>query len=204
MQEIKDLVFQANEENSNEICKKIAYKLMCEYQLNIVNNIFNISELEFYIYSKNHKDPYVHKHELQKEFGKFYIHPKDRNYGGIDITIGDIEKEIYCGVLIRGLKSQDGTFFSGPNILKKEIYRILNINNYKDLQDIADKKIKIQKEKNYHDILCSTRIGLKPKYDDYLKNGKYIYKLHRFITYTENKKHNFKEKENVKQYNTSH
>ncbi len=76
MQEIKNLVFKINEENSNEICQKIAYKLMCEYQLNINNNIFDITELEFYIYSNQHKDPYVHKNSMQKTFGKFYIHQK--------------------------------------------------------------------------------------------------------------------------------
>ncbi len=103
--------------------------------------------------------------------------------------------------MIRGLKSNNNNFYSGPNIVKKEIYRILNVHNYKDLQDIVDKRIQIIEVRNHQNILCSTRVGLKPKYEDYLKNGKYIYKLHRFITYAENKKHNFKEKENVNKYN---
>lgn len=202
MKEIKDLVFQINEENSNEICQKIAYKLMCEYQLDINNHIFNFTELEFYIYSDKHPDPYVHKNKIQKEFGKFYIHPQDGNYGGIDFTIGDSETGIYGGVLIRGLKREcDKYFISGPNILKKEIYSILNVENYKQLQNIADQQIKVVSHKNHQDIRCSTRVGLKPKFEDYLKGGKYIYKLHRFITYTKEKGHKFKEKVNVKQYN---
>lgn len=66
MQKIKELVLQINEENSNEICREIAYILMCEYQLKIKNYRFNISELEFYIYSSQHPDPYVHIEILYK------------------------------------------------------------------------------------------------------------------------------------------
>ena len=201
MKKIKDLVLSINEENSDEICQEISYKLMCEYQLNIDNNLFNITELEFYVYSSDHKDPYVHKKELQKEFGKFYVHQKDGNYGGIDITFGDIEKEIYCGVLIRGLKSENGRFLSGPNIIKKEIYKILKVSKYNELQEIVNKKIKFINKNIHKSVYYSTRIGLKPKFEDYLKNGKYIYKLHRFITDVENTKHKFKEINNVKKYN---
>ena len=201
MQEIKELVYQLGSNNSNEICKDIASMLMCQYQLNIENNIFDITELEFYFFSDSHPDPYVHKNLKQLEFGTFYVHPKDGNYGGIDIAIGDKNKNIYGGALIRGLRSQNGDFFSGPNIIKKEIYRILNVMNYQDLQNIIDDKISFVNKYNPNKIAYSTRIGLKPKFEDYLNDGKYIYKLYRFITYTDDKQHKYQEKKNVKLYN---
>jgi hypothetical protein len=201
MQDIKKIILQINEENSNEKCKEIAQKLMCKHQLIIKNNKFDIVELEFYIYSKQHPDPYAHKNPLQKTFGKFYVHTKDGNYGGIDITIGNQENDIYGGVLIRGLKTENGIFYSGPNIVKKEIYKILNVNNYKKLQEIIDESIKIvPNNNNGEEIQYSTRIGLKPKFEDYQKNGKYIYKLHRFVTYVNNPEHGFKEKKRLIQY----
>ncbi len=201
MTEIKSLISKIDEQNSNKICKDIAKILMNKYQLNINNNKFNISEIEFYIYSDKHPDPYVHKHELQKEFGKFYVHPKDGNYGGIDFVLGDTQHNIFCGVLIRGLKSENNKFFTGPNILKKEIYRLLNVTNHAELQKIVDLKMKIVPYDKEKEILHSTRIGLKPKFEDYLNDGKYIYKLHRFITDTDNKQHKYQEKKNVKLYN---
>ncbi len=206
--EIKHLVSQIDEVNSNDICKQIAQILMCEYQLDIKDHIFSLSELEFYIYSDQHPDPYVHKNDRQKKIGKFYVHPQDGNYGGIDFTIGDTEKYIFGGVLIRGLKREcDKKFISGPNLVKKEIYNILNIENketekkYEQLQNISDEQIKVVSHKNDKVVRCSTRIGLKPKFEDYQVGGKYIYKLHRFITYAEEKGHKFKEKGSVTQYN---
>lgn len=98
----------------------------------------------------------------------------------------------------------NGDFFSGPNIVKRVIYSILKVNNYNKLQGIVKDNIKVVNYKNHKEIRSSTRIGLKPKFEDYSKDeskcGRYIYKLHRFITYVEHKKHNFKEKRNVEQY----
>lgn len=125
MNKLKELIHQVNAFNSNTIFKKIASILINEYKIVIADKEFFIAELEFYYYSKNHPDPYTHKHDLQKNFGTFYVHPKDGNYGGIDLTLGDVDKDIYCGVLIRGLKDKDNNFISGPNSVKKEIYRIL-------------------------------------------------------------------------------
>ena len=203
MNKLKEAIHNVNVLNSNSIFKRVASILINEYKIVIARKEFFISELEFYYYSESHPDPYVHKNDLQKSFGTFYAHPKDGNYGGIDLTLGDEEKDIYCGVLIRGLKDKEENFISGPNLVKKEIYNILKLNNYQELQNCIDEKINfniIESHNKHEKIFCSTRIGLKPKFEDYIENGKYIYKLHRFIAY-DIKSHNFKEKENVKNYN---
>lgn len=200
MDSIKKLLTHITKHNSNDVFKKVASKLINEFSLSINNDDYSFTELEFYYYSASHPDPYVHLHKRQKEFGKFYVHRKAGNYGGIDLTLGDSSNKVFCGVLIRGIKDDKG-FISGPNLVKKHIYQLLQVNDIDELQDcINDKIIFAKKPIKNEQIYVSTRIGLKPKFEDYLHNGLYIYKLHRFIAYN-CKDHPFKEKINVMNYN---
>ena len=203
MEDIKRLLKKVDEKNSNDIFKQIASKLINEYVILVNAKKFFITELEFYYHSDNHPDPYAHKHKLQYEFGKFYVHEKDGNRGGIDFTLGDSAKNICCGVLLRGLKDTENIYTTGPNNVKKIVfYNNLNVGNYTELQKIIDGNTKvvidtevIKREKIYH----STRIGLKPTFEDFEFNGKYVYKLHRFIAYKK-KAHAYKEKKLVQAY----
>lgn len=203
MQKIKELVQSINEKNSNMVCEKIAKILMQSYCLKVANQKFYFAEIEFYLHSDQHPDPYVHQNDKQLDFWKFYVHPKDGNYGGIDITIGDKLKNLYGGVLIRGVKSKNGQFFSGPNLFKKEIYRLLKVDNFESLQNIIDQDVKIvdcDDQKGSENFFRSTRVGLRPKYEDYCEDGRYIYKLHRFIAFPDEKEHSYKEKKNALDY----
>ena len=205
MKEFQDLLKDIDEGNSNERFKEIASKLMNEYVILIDGKEFFMTELEFYYHSEKHPDPYVHKDEAQLNFGAFYVHKKNGNRGGIDLTFGSKEEGVFCGVLLRGIKDKKGVFFTGPNTIKNKVFcKNLNVGNYEDLQDIIDKceRVKLENsiEKN-EQIYHSTRVGLKPTFQDYNEHsGKYIYKLHRFIAFNE-KNHGYKERRNVKGYN---
>ena len=77
------------------------------------NREFYFTELEFYYESPEHPDKFRHNSALQGGRGEIYWHRS-----GIDITIGDGEKNIFGGVLVRGIKErkQDGSweYKTGP------------------------------------------------------------------------------------------
>ena len=74
---------------------------------------FRLSEIEIYMIDKkkNIDDIFIHKNEMQKEFQKEYVH-----YSGFDICLGN-KKDIYCGILVRGLMNDDKVIY-GPGRVK--------------------------------------------------------------------------------------
>jgi len=62
----------------NEIHSRMhnaAISLMQEYHLQINNDTYDITDIEFYYFNTTtHKDPYTHLHCMQLENGKWYVH----------------------------------------------------------------------------------------------------------------------------------
>jgi hypothetical protein len=56
---------------------------------------FRLTEIEFYLYSETHPDPYTHRSEEQRAFNAFYFHKfsngtyKSGTWKGLDICLGD-------------------------------------------------------------------------------------------------------------------
>ncbi len=162
--------------------KEIALKLFREYELVVNNAVYDFSEVEFYYHSNNHKDPYVHKDNMQLTNGQWYFHGS-----GIDITFGE-KRDIYGGILIRGIKKikPSTKFYSGPLVVAKEIFQQLGSIEF------GDHKIGLRKKEVArvitNDFGQSTRINLPNKKENDFRNKKY-----RFITYI-HVEHPFKEK----------
>lgn len=75
----------------------VADLLFNKYLIQVNTAFFRLIDIEFYYFCESlHNDVYAHKHQLQGENGRWYIHPS-----GIDITIGGDGH--FGGVLIRGL-----------------------------------------------------------------------------------------------------
>ncbi|MEI6556495.1 MAG: hypothetical protein WCL70_12970 [Paludibacter sp.] len=89
----------------------IAEELMCNYQIvSVSGEKFNIHEIEFYFFNKNHLDTSVHLHNLKA--GQWRVH-----YSGLDITFNgctyldscknkkcnDCKLSSYGGILIRSI-----------------------------------------------------------------------------------------------------
>lgn len=85
--------------------EEIATKLFNNYQ--IVNESegksYYFSDLEFYLFSSEHQDYYIHRGKAQGMTGKFWHHQS-----GVDLTFGDEVKEIWGGILIRGIIDTKG------------------------------------------------------------------------------------------------
>jgi len=58
---------------------------------------YRFCEIEFYIHSESHPDPYSHKAKEQKKFGRWYFHES-----GLDITFGN--EHVYASFLVRGIR----------------------------------------------------------------------------------------------------
>ncbi len=85
----------------------IAIEAFQSFDLLRDDNLYEIAELEVYLidHSKNIKDIYIHEDEEQlkdKNQRHLYWH-----YSGVDICMGDEDKKIYCGVLIRGIVKKE-------------------------------------------------------------------------------------------------
>jgi hypothetical protein len=99
---------------------------------------FRLLEIEIYMINKknNIDDIFIHKHEMQKEFQKEYVH-----YSGFDICLGN-NQDIYCGILVRGLMNNEKVIY-GPGRVKY---------NRKNKQK-RKRKIEIQFNKPYEEEL---------------------------------------------------
>ncbi|MGB5988959.1 MAG: hypothetical protein WBG43_04405 [Marinifilaceae bacterium] len=141
---------------------------------------YRITELEFYYFNEvNHIDLYAHKHKMQQEFAKWYVHGS-----GVDITFGD--NGAFGGILIRGIQNvTTESFISGP----------LNVLNtfLSDIENTDDKLNSLVLEYNdIHEeaIYKSSRYGLKKKDVD---SDDFFSKRYRYISHISSR-HHFKEK----------
>lgn len=93
-------ILRINDENHSTVLhsfRTIAWQLMNNYKLQSGEAFYRITECEFYYYSENHKDTYVHGHDRQKQtIGEWYFHGS-----GLDITLGN--EKGYGGILLRGI-----------------------------------------------------------------------------------------------------
>lgn len=176
-------------ETLDEKFSSLAESLMNNLYLVVADQNYKIIELEIYYHDKfNHPDPYVHCAAEQLFAGNWYFHG-----AGLDITFGDSEKEIYGGILIRGIMKlgENPSYISGPlNVLKEIFSNIGNIINGKGgicLRNLNQELIPVIKPNQ------SARIGLTKKRDD---TENYAEKKYRYLTELK-LQHKFKDKAKV-------
>ena len=149
------------------------------------NNAFRICEIEFYLKSDYHPDPYTHCDPDQLKYGTYYFHKhgtgtyKSGTFKGVDITLGDDTVTSYFGILIRSLYNiKTKEFTEGPcnsvNAILKcydlesidSLTNNLSLNIWKNnrnliLQPIERNNSKSLKNKfPYEEIYFGPRIGL--------------------------------------------
>ncbi len=97
-------------EDLQNIYDEIALKALNTLQIKRDGQIFDLVEVEVYLAdpTKAVEDVFIHKNIEQLNDNGIYYH-----YSGIDICRGNEEKEINCGILIRGI-SREGETIYGP------------------------------------------------------------------------------------------
>lgn len=118
-----------------QIYDDIAIKAFQNYTVSRENDngemeVFRLAEIEIYMYMEGQngiKDIFIHKNIEQLGNEKEYTH-----YSGFDICLGN-EKDIYCGVLVRGIMNDNNKVY-GPGRVKynrknrKKIERTIKVN----------------------------------------------------------------------------
>ena len=149
--------------NENDISgsfQRIANELMNKWVIQVDAKRYRIAELEFYYWSELHKDPYVHKNELQKKSGKWYFHGS-----GIDLTFGD--NGSYGGILIRAIYDFKGkNYVYGPLNCITELFS--NLPNIYDSNSSISFGLIEAKESDFikEKTISAPRVGLNPVKDE--------------------------------------
>ena len=144
------------------------FDLVAKYLLNncsisVNERTYHLSEIEFYYFSDKHPDPYVHKHDNQKQIGLWYFHN-----AGQDFTFGSDGN--YGGILIRAVRDENsGNYLDGPLKTFDELFnKGLLLHNKNSFRITIDDK----KENTLKDVFAYPRVGLNPKGKE--KGLKYI------------------------------
>jgi hypothetical protein len=197
-------------DDASKAFEEAAHFLMNNCLLQVGEEKYRLVELEFYYWSENHEDWYIHNHvkgghPKQKEFGKWYVHAS-----GLDLTFGKDGNA--GGILLRGIKkiNNDGKtcepIYSGPINLRKPMLK----NDEKNVMSSFEALDELDAFNNHivsivenvepfnEDAICYTRVGLKEKAND--TNAEMLNRHYRYIAeYMHNPEciHPFKEKEKV-------
>lgn len=112
---------------------EIAKELMCNYIIQKGKEEYRIVEIEFYLFTSNHRDVVTYPRDT--DAGLWFFHPsgvditfKSLNVKFADNTTRDAIKQgsdgntVFGGILIRGIKRSDGKYIFGPNKCVDELW----------------------------------------------------------------------------------
>ena len=117
---------------------KIMNYLLNQCKLVVDGNEHELIELELYLHSKQHPDPFVHMNEQQMNFGTWYFHKGGKRldsnfrggtFKGLDIIFGSKTDNIYAGILIRSLCDKNNKLIEGSCNCVNHILSLVNKDN---------------------------------------------------------------------------
>ena len=177
---------------SDQYFNQLADELLNHSYLQSKNSKYRLIEIEFYLKNTIHNDEYTHCNEDQLLFHTFYFHKfktgtyKAGAFKGMDITLGDTDKKVYFGVLIRSVQnSVTREIIEGPcntvNCLLADcecasIMDLTNGSNLNIFDNDSGFKLCFSNKLIQHQIYAGPRIGLSEKYPLYL-NKPYRYAI---------------------------
>ena len=99
--------------------RDIAMRLLGSCRLRAAGSVNRLVEIEFYFDSKEHPDPFAHRHPEQATLDRWYFHRTGVSYRGgsfkgFDLTFGN--GVAHGGILIRSLETPDGRLVVGPSL----------------------------------------------------------------------------------------
>ena len=118
-----------------------AERVLHGLELIIFGKRFRLVEVEFYLTSDAHPDPFTHLHEVQRAFGQWYLHRQGSGYRGgsfkgLDLTFGD--GQAFGGMLLRSIEADSGEFICGPSLIVAAILRQSPYNSVAELDRRLD------------------------------------------------------------------
>lgn len=191
------MLLQASEQRSGfaTAFDSIAQLLINRIRLNVFGQRCRILEVEFYLHSTAHPDPFTHCHPIQQQVGQWYLHRvgsgfRGGSFKGIDLTFGSGTAS--GGILIRTLESAEGQIICGPSLCVDLILRSADCEKPADLDSqICETPawsnacpLRVEQSPLVESELCHTsaRVGLKgAKIQDKELATDYAARLYRFF-----------------------
>eukprot|EP00427_Karlodinium_veneficum_P021087 CAMPEP_0169109184 /NCGR_PEP_ID=MMETSP1015-20121227/25829_1 /TAXON_ID=342587 /ORGANISM="Karlodinium micrum, Strain CCMP2283" /LENGTH=331 /DNA_ID=CAMNT_0009170863 /DNA_START=43 /DNA_END=1038 /DNA_ORIENTATION=+ len=123
-----------------EALTKTAETLMNSWDLWIAGHRYRIAELESYVHSSSHVDPYTHGDEGQGSCGVWYFHRKGGSYKsgsfkGLDLACGNKDAGVHAGLLLRAvIDCSSDEIVEGPCLV---VDRILKLSGHASIASFA-------------------------------------------------------------------
>lgn len=173
----------------------LARQLMGPSRLMIGGEPHRIVELEFYLNSPHHPDPFTHCDPLQQEFGRWYFHRsggtyRNGSFKGFDLTFGTPES--YAGILVRSLDTPEGQLINGPSLCVDHLLRKTGAGHVAELDRTLGGRRVWDTESPIHlsviedqtptELFATARVGLslKRNVDEVAK--RFVLKRYRFLS----------------------
>jgi hypothetical protein len=177
------IVTQDNQKGYEIEFGRVAKMIFNDYCLSVKNDTYNITEIEFYIYHKNHKDSFVDLAHKNNKNGCWYFKNKNNpkwKRNRIDINVIGNEN-MYGGILIRGIKSQN-KYIRGPyNVLRELLDKTGKTIEEIDDTDVFNneyiKLVRCEIQKQIKKPLFGVRVGINKG-----KDMEYYCKPYRYIS----------------------
>lgn len=175
--------------------EKLAHQLMGQCRLIVGEEPHRIVELEFYLHSTHHPDPFTHCDPLQQEFGRWYFHRsggtyRNGSFKGFDLTFGT--PGAFGGILIRSLTTPDGQLINGPSLCVDHLLRTTNADRVADLDRTVDGRVVWDPESPIHlsiieeetpiERFATARVGLSLKRNGDAVAQQFVLKRYRFLS----------------------
>lgn len=170
---------------------KITNKLLNNSHLVVKDIKYDIVEIEIYFHGHGHPDIYTHCHPEQLNQCYWYFHRtsksdkakyKSGTHKGLDFTVGDINNNVFFGILIRSI-NLGNRLIEGPS---KCVDEILSITDYESIDQFAKKESMDVKGNKIltiipKDVPTDKVVYKSPRVGINLKNKKMIDKKYHFV-----------------------
>lgn len=117
--------------------------LLHRAELVVFGRTCRLVELEFYLYSDSHPDPFTHRHAVQQSFGQWYFHRsgegfKNGSFKGLDVTLGSGQS--YGGLLIRSMSTPEGLVLNGPCVCVNYMLTVGRLTQPRELHEMVSSR----------------------------------------------------------------
>lgn len=126
----------SNQNDAFSNFQALANQLLNRSSLFVFGNECRIAEIEFYLNTSLHPDPFVHSRPEQERSCTWYLHKRGKSFRngtfkGLDLAFGGPKQ--FAGVLIRSIVLPDGQLVSGSCLVVESILRSASIDSLESL-----------------------------------------------------------------------
>ncbi len=154
----------------------VADRLLNGTQLLVAGQPYRLIEIEFYLFTTDHPDPFSHRNPLQLQCGRWCFHRtggsyRNGSFKGLDLSVGN--STAFGGILIRSILKPDGTLINGPSRCVDHLLSVLRMGSVAELDRVlagrlawdGDNPLSLWRSDalEHREIIRTARVGLSLK-----------------------------------------